>query len=165
MNPASLKRNEFIKIFGSLYENSAFIAEEIFQIGVKKDHSYEDVLISMRAFVDEMKPKAKLQLILEHPELGIRKHEASNITKHSQIEQKGAGLDRLDKNEFQKLKSLNTHYKEKFNFPFIIAVTGLTKHEIFRNIEKRIENNADQEFETAVNEIHKIAKIRLEKLI
>ena len=60
MNPANLKRNEFIKIFGSLYENSAFIAEEIFQIGVKKDHSYEDVLISMRAFVDEMKPKAKL---------------------------------------------------------------------------------------------------------
>ena len=75
MKIASLERNKFIEIFGPLYENSAFIAEEIYQRGLEKYQDAEEVLISMRNLVDEMEYKAKLQLILEHPKLGIRKHD------------------------------------------------------------------------------------------
>ena len=164
MKIANLERNKFIEIFGPLYENSAFIAEEIYQRGLEKYQDAEEVLISMRNLVDQMEYKAKLQLILEHPELGIRKQDASSLTKHSQVEQKGAGLDRLAEDEFENLKSLNDNYMRKFNFPFIIAVAGLTKNDIFKNIKKRLKNNTDKEFQTAIKEIHKIAKIRLDKI-
>ena len=32
------------------------------------------------------------------------------------------------------LKSLNDNYMRKFNFPFIIAVGGLNKNDIFKNM-------------------------------
>ena len=164
MKIAGLERNKFIELFGPLYENSAFIAEEIYQRGLEKYQDAEEVFISMRNLVDEMEYKAKLQLILEHPELGIRKQDTSSLTKHSQVEQKGAGLDRLNEDEFENLKSLNDNYMRKFNFPFIIAVGGLNKNDIFKNMMERLENKYDQEFQTAIDEIHKIAKIRLDKI-
>ena len=164
MKIAGLERNKFIELFGPLYENSAFIAEEIYQRGLEKYQDSEEVFISMRNLVDEMEYKAKLQLILEHPELGIRKQDTSRLTKHSQVEQKGAGLDRLNEDEFENLKSLNDTYMRKFNFPFIIAVGGLIKYDFFKNMMERLENKYDQEFQTAIDEIHKIAKIRLDKI-
>ena len=154
MKIAGLERNKFIELFGPLYENSAFIAEEIYQRGLEKYQDAEEVFISMRNLVDELEYKAKLQLILEHPELGIRKQDTSRLTKHSQVEQKGAGLDSLNEDE----------YMRKFNFPFIIAVGGLNKNDIFKNMMERLENKYDQEFQTAIDEIHKIAKIRLDKI-
>ena len=65
---------------------------------------------------------------------------------------------------FENLKSLNDNYMRKFNIPFIIAVGGLNKNDIFKNMMERLENKYDQEFQTAINEIHKIAKIRLDKI-
>ena len=49
----------------------------------------------------------------------------------------------------------------KFKFPFIIAVSGLNKQEVFRNIQVRLQNTVETEFDTAIEEIHKIAEIRL----
>ena len=56
-------------------------------------------------------------------------------------------------------------YSEKFGFPFIIAVTGLDKFAIIAAMERRLGNTPDDEFETALGEVEKIALIRLEKLI
>ena len=52
----------------------------------------------------------------------------------------------------------------KFKFPFIIAVSGLTKEKVFGNIRDRLKNSVEMEFNTAINEIHKIAEIRLQNL-
>ena len=165
MKLTDLKRNEFLNIFGSLYENSPFIAEKVYEEGLEKYSSAQEILFSMMTVVNRMSRKDQLKLIKEHPELGMRKQEASKLTEHSQKEQKGAGLDRLSDDEFEKLRLLNINYMKKFNFPFIIAVTGLNKKDIFENIEMRVKNGVDQEFETSLNEIHKIAKIRLDKII
>ena len=56
---------------------------------------------------------------------------------------------------------LNKDYMNKFKFPFIIAVSGLKKEEVFRNIQVRLQNSVETEFDTAIEEIHKIAEIRL----
>ena len=52
-------------------------------------------------------------------------------------------------------------YMKKFKFPFIIAVSGLNKEEVFGNIQDRLQNTVETEFDTALKEIHKIAEIRL----
>ena len=109
-----------------------------------------------------MDKEFKTKLILEHPELGMKKGALKNLTAHSKGEQKRAGLDSLSDSEYNLLTKLNGDYMNKFKFPFIIAVSGLTKEEVLRNIKVRLKNNVEVEFSTAVEEIHKIAEIRLQ---
>ena len=83
------------------------------------------------------------------------------LTKFSEEEQKSAGLDQCSDQEFEILTNLNNEYRSNFEFPFIIAVRGLGKNQIIDNMKKRVNNSKSQEFETAINEIHKIAKLRI----
>ena len=111
-----------------------------------------------------MDHESKMKLILEHPELGIKKGQQKNLTAHSKKEQNRAGLDNLSSSEYTLLRELNKEYTNKFKFPFIIAVSGLNKEEVFKNIQVRLKNSVEIEFNTAVEEIHKIAEIRVKNL-
>ena len=59
---------------------------------------------------------------------------------------------------------LNREYKQKFSFPFIIAVLGKNKTEILYNFRKRIKNDKKIEFEEAKNQVKKIASSRLKQI-
>ena len=159
-----MEREKFIKHYGSLYENSPHIAIEIYELHNLDTLSPLERLKLMKDYVNNMDKKLKMKLILEHPELGIKKGQTKKLTSHSKQEQKRAGLDSLSGSEFNLLRRLNEKYMNKFKFPFIIAVSGLTKEEIFTNIRARLENSAEIEFDRAINEIHKIAEIRLQSL-
>ena len=86
------------------------------------------------------------------------------LTKFSQEEQKSVGLDQCTEEEYKILTNLNKEYRSKFEFPFIIAVKGLSKNYIIENIKKRVKNSQEEEFKTAISEIHKIAKLRINDL-
>ena len=159
-----MEQEKFIEHYGSLYENSPHIALEIYKQHGLDAESPLEILSLMKNYVNKMDKAFKMKLILEHPELGIKKEQSKNLTAHSQKEQKRAGLDNLSSNEYNLLSELNKKYMNKFKFPFVIAVSGLTKEEVFSNIQARLKNNAKAEFNTAINEIHKIAEIRLKNL-
>ena len=159
-----MEQEKFIEHYGSLYENSPHIALEIYKQHGLDAESPLEILNLMKNYVNKMDKTLKMKLILEHPELGIKKEQSKNLTAHSQKEQKRAGLDNLSSNEYNLLCELNKKYMNKFKFPFIIAVSGLTKEEVFSNIQARLKNNAKAEFNRAINEIHKIAEIRLKNL-
>ena len=159
-----MEREKFIKDYGSLYENSPHIAIEIYELHSLDTLSPLERLKLMKDYVNNMDKELKMKLILEHPELGIKKGQPKNLTSYSKQEQKRAGLDNLSESEYNLLRSLNEEYMNKFKFPFIIAVSGLTKEEVFTNIRVRLENSAEIEFDRAINEIHKIAEIRLQSL-
>ena len=159
-----MEREKFIRHYGSLYENSPHIAIEIYELHSLDTLSPLERLKLMKDYVDNMDKELKMKLILEHPELGIKKGQTKNLTSHSKQEQKRAGLDSLTDSEYNLLSELNKEYMNKFKFPFIIAVSGLTKKEVFRNIQERLKNIVEVEFDTAIEEIHKIAEIRLNSL-
>ena len=75
-----------------------------------------------------------------------------------------AALDRLSGAEHARFTDLNTRYVARFGFPFIIAVKGLSKHEILHAFENRIHHGRQEEFETACHEVEKIARLRLEAM-
>ncbi|MDC0531143.1 2-oxo-4-hydroxy-4-carboxy-5-ureidoimidazoline decarboxylase, partial [Alphaproteobacteria bacterium] len=82
-------------------------------------------------------------------------------TKFSKDEQKSVGLDQCNEEEFKILTNLNQQYKAQFEFPFIIAVKGLSKDHIISEMKIRVNSTKQKELETAMNEIHKIAKLRI----
>ena len=159
-----MDREKFIRHYGSLYENSPHIAIEIYELHSLDTLSPLERLKLMKDYVNNMDKELKMKLILEHPELGIKKGQPKYLTSYSKQEQKRAGLDNLSESEYNLLRSLNEEYMNKFKFPFIIAVSGLTKEKVFRNIRDRLTNSVEMEFNTAINEIHKIAEIRLQNL-
>jgi 2-oxo-4-hydroxy-4-carboxy--5-ureidoimidazoline (OHCU) decarboxylase len=63
------------------------------------------------------------------------------------------------------LNRLNNAYWEKFGFPLIFAVREQSKESILENAEQRLKNSREQELETALGEIAKIARMRLQYLI
>lgn len=159
-----MEQEKFIRHYGSLYENSPHIALEIYKQHSLNAESPLEILTLMKDYVNKMEKELKMKLILEHPELGIKKEQSRNLTAHSQKEQKRAGLDDLSNSEYSLLSELNKEYMNKFKFPFIIAVSGLTKEEVFSRIKARLKNSTEKEFNTAIDEIHKIAEIRLKNL-
>ena len=145
---------QFIDLFGGIFEHSPWVAQTaaLARPFVSRDAAFE----AMRKVVEESDIDEKVALILEHPELGSR----LSMSEHSVAEQAGAGLNALTADEFEVITQLNKQYTEKFNFPFIIAVAGLDKHHIMQEMQRRLKLDNTTEFNTALNEIYKIARIR-----
>jgi OHCU decarboxylase len=77
----------------------------------------------------------------------------------------GAGLDSLIDDGSAAFTELNTKYMRKFDFPFIIAVKGLSKTDISTASKIRVENEHEVEFATACRQMEKIALLRLKDLL
>ena len=102
-----------------------------------------------------------LKILNAHPDLAVEK----KLTKDSEKEQTGANLNNCTDEEFKEFKELNLKYKKKFNFPFIIAVSGKSRKEILEIFRNRINNSLDKEFSEAKNQVKKIAIIRINNII
>ena len=76
-------------------------------------------------------------------------------------EQSTVGLDQLSATEYDRFQQLNQAYKEKFSFPFIIAVRNHTKDSILTAFEQRLRHNQKVEKKQAIAEIIEIARWRL----
>lgn len=154
-----LSKTEFIEMLGEIFENSPWIANKA------AEHRPYASLASLHNQMVEIVKNAprteQLELIRAHPNLGER----IEMSEESKEEQKGAGLKDLTLAEFESFQMLNKAYTEKFQFPFIFAVKGKTKNEIHQAMQGRVKQPKEQEFETALSEIYKIALFRLEEKI
>jgi len=155
-----LSESEFIKVFANIFENARWIAEELYK--QKPFGDFGDLSSKMIGIFEKTSKEKKLKILNDHPNLGD-KTKISSLTQDSLKEQKTVGLDQCTKEEFNEFKKLNDAYK-KFGFPFILAVKGKSKIEILSNFRKRINSESQIEFEEAVKQVKKIAKLRLENL-
>lgn len=104
----------------------------------------------------------RLALIRAHPELAGKAAIDGTLTQASAAEQASAKLDRLTAEEFARFHDLNTRYRARFGFPFIICVRLTDKAGILAAMAARLANERDVEIATAIGEIGKITKLRLE---
>jgi 2-oxo-4-hydroxy-4-carboxy-5-ureidoimidazoline decarboxylase len=107
----------------------------------------------------------QLALLRAHPDLAGRAARAGALTNASAAEQSSAGLDRLDDEEYERFGRLNAAYREKFGFPFIIAVRRHDKTSILAAFEARLGNTPAQEMDGALAQVAEIARSRLAGLV
>ncbi|MGK7911069.1 MAG: 2-oxo-4-hydroxy-4-carboxy-5-ureidoimidazoline decarboxylase [Synechococcus sp.] len=152
-------QDTFSEVFGGIFEHSPDLARQAWDRRPFTDVSdlYQALLRAQQA----LSTSDKIALIQAHPDLGSQ----VKMTEASIQEQTGAGLDRLNAAEFELFTRLNGAYREKFGFPFVMAVRGQTKDTILNAFAERIENTNDSEIERAMAEIAAIAKFRLYDLI
>jgi 2-oxo-4-hydroxy-4-carboxy-5-ureidoimidazoline decarboxylase len=146
----------FVEAFGDIAEHSPWVA-----LGAAGTRPFADREAMVAAFVDAMSAApeaAQLALVRAHPDLATR----ARLTDDSRREQAGAGLDTLNAEEFARFTHLNELYKAKFDFPFIFAVKGATKHQIIRSFATRLNNSPEDEFAMALMQIGRILRFRIE---
>ncbi|MDB5802501.1 MAG: decarboxylase [Rhodocyclales bacterium] len=106
-----------------------------------------------------------MKLARAHPELAGKAAVRGELTEESTREQAGARLDACSPAEFERLQQLNAAYREKFGFPFIIAVRGLDRTQIIEQFSTRVLNDNEAEFQEALRQIERIAALRLQERV
>lgn len=117
----------------------------------------------LMAVVYAASPEEQLALIRAHPELAGKAAIDGSLTDASAAEQASAGLDRLTPGEFARFHALNQAYRDAHAMPFIICVRLTNKTGILAAMEARIAQDTQTEIATALAEIGKIVKLRLEQ--
>jgi len=163
--PHQMSKADFITAYGGIYEHSPWVAETVWAAGLgPTDASPEHLAGRMAEIVDTGGQDRQMALLCAHPELAGKLAVAGRLTAESTAEQASAGLDQCTAAEFDEFHALNQRYRTKFGHPFIIAVRGLDRHAILDAFRQRIDHNAPDELVTALAEVHKIARLRLEQL-
>ncbi|MEH7076707.1 2-oxo-4-hydroxy-4-carboxy-5-ureidoimidazoline decarboxylase [Neobacillus drentensis] len=158
-NVNQMEKEEFVNRIGWVFEHSPWVSS---QVSVSRSFkSREELFQSMVTVVKHAEKSLQLALLRAHPDLGTR----LIISEVSQKEQAGVGLDQLSKDEYREFISLNQRYVDQFSFPFIMAVKGQTKQTILAAMQQRVCNSYEQEFQTALSEVFKIARFRLNDVI
>ncbi len=155
----------FVSRYGAVYEHSPWIAETFFELGgADRRFDASEFSCAMAEIVNRAGEDKQLSLLKAHPDLAGKLAAAGALTAASDAEQSGAGLDQCTPEELSEFQSLNDHYTEKFDFPFILAVAGRNRQEILEIFRSRVGNTKADEFSTALAEVHKIARLRLKKM-
>lgn len=154
-----LSESEFTAVLGHLFEHSPWVAAEAWSGRPFRDaaHLHRELCAAMRAAPRER----QLALIQAHPDLAGRLAQQRKLTAESTREQASAGLNALSAEELASFQQLNDAYLARFGFPFIICARLNAKDAIVAAIQARGSNSPEQEFQTALGEIEKIARIRL----
>ena len=154
---------QFVAHLGEVFEHSPWVAR---RAAVGRPFSSVGVLHDvMVAAVRAAGPEAQDTLIRAHPDLAGKAARARDLSDASTGEQASAGLDALTDEEYERFDRLNSAYRDKFGFPFIIAVKGLDKTAILTAFERRIGHDEETERQTALEQIARIARIRLADLV
>ena len=154
-----LPKEEFAKTLGGIYEKSIWVAEAAFEAG--PFDNLTDIAKAMAAVVASASDEQQLALLNAHPDLAGKAAVAGALTVASSEEQAKAGLDSLTEAEMETFTRLNTEYRAKFGFPFIIAVRNATKRTILGAFEGRISNSIGVEKLQCLAQVGKIAWMRL----
>jgi 2-oxo-4-hydroxy-4-carboxy-5-ureidoimidazoline decarboxylase len=157
-----LSHADFVARLGGIYEHSPWVAERAH--GARPFSSLDCLHGAMQGAVIDATSGEQLALIRAHPEL-LGKLEAAHLTESSRSEQASAGLDRCTAEQKSRMQALNKAYRDKFGFPFIVAVKGLDWGGIIERIEARLPRTADEEHAEALAQIGRIARFRLEALV
>lgn len=155
----ALSTPEFVAALHGIFEHSPWVAERA--ASARPFQSSVQLLDAMRSVVRDASNDEQLTLIRAHPELAGKAAIRKELTAESTREQKGAGLDSCTPQEYARLHELNAAYREKFSFPFIIAVKGHTPATIISAMEQRLGNDGVTEQRTALEQIGRIAGFRL----
>ena len=162
LNKAS--NEEALQLLDGLYEHSPWIAEGALKM--RPFASWAHLKHCMAQVLSDAGREAQIGLIRAHPELAGKAMVRKELTAESTNEQTKAGLTECTAEEFEKIHKLNAAYKEKFGWPFILAVrgprgVGLNKHQIIASFERRLHGHPDFELAECLRNIHRIVEIRL----
>jgi OHCU decarboxylase len=143
-------RATFVAAIGFAFEDSPWIAQAAWE---------------RRPFADRAALHAALVAVVAAAPPERRVAREGRLTAASRGEQAAAGLDRLTAAERARFDAANAAYRARFGFPFVICAREHDTGSILAALERRAENGREAEIATALAQIAKIARLRLEDAV
>jgi 2-oxo-4-hydroxy-4-carboxy-5-ureidoimidazoline decarboxylase len=159
----SCSKDDFVAALANIFEYSPWIAEQIARL--RPFAGVTPLFAAMKSAVDRAVPELRLALIRAHPDLANKTQRTAGLTAESDAEQNSVGLDRLSDAEYEAFERVNNAYRSKFGFPYIVCVRRHTRDSILRDFERRLPSDAKTETQTSIEEICRIAALRLDQLV
>jgi 2-oxo-4-hydroxy-4-carboxy-5-ureidoimidazoline decarboxylase len=156
-------KDDFVAALANIFEYSPWIAEQA--ASMRPFSGVGPLFEAMKAAVDHAPPELRLALIKAHPDLANKTQRAAGLTAESNAEQNSVGLDRLSDAEYEAFERANNAYRSKFGFPYIVCVRRHTRDSILRDFERRLPNDARTETQKSIEEICRIAALRVDQLV
>ncbi|PWU13998.1 MAG: OHCU decarboxylase [Verrucomicrobia bacterium] len=157
-----MPRDEFTRVVGPVFEHSPWIADRT--SSARPFASAEELHAALCGTLAAAAEEKQIALIRAHPDLVGRAALAGTLTPQSTHEQASAGLDRLSAQEIAVFQDFNRRYHARFGFPFVICARLNKKEAILEAFPRRLANSRRAEIKTALEEIGKIAWLRLKDL-
>ncbi|KAL3792941.1 hypothetical protein ACHAW5_006848 [Stephanodiscus triporus] len=174
----SLPPADFLDHIGGIYEKTPWVVEEFYNANLSPTLDPSVIaatkvrISNVKILFDEIKLHVKeggmerqLELLRSHPDLCLKLDPDVDITEESRVEQGRSGLATLTPDERAKFRELNGKYKEKFRFPFILAVRNASKYTVLTALEGRVNSSIEDEISCALFQVDKIAWMRLLTLV
>ncbi|MBX0328525.1 2-oxo-4-hydroxy-4-carboxy-5-ureidoimidazoline decarboxylase [Oscillochloris sp. ZM17-4] len=153
----------FVAAIGHAFEHSPWIAAATWPARPFADLAA--LHAALCATVGASGQERQLALIRAHPDLAGRMARAGQLGADSTQEQLAAGLDALSPDEAAQFDAFNTTYRTRFGFPFVICAREHKKAAILAAFPARLANTREQEIAVALDEIAKIAWLRLQDAV
>ncbi|KAB5533223.1 hypothetical protein PHYPO_G00129360 [Pangasianodon hypophthalmus] len=159
----ALSYEDFLEIFGNVIEKCPIIPAAIW---IHRPFTgLADIEAHISDFIDSLPESGKEGILRCHPDLAGRELQSGALTQDSQEEQRAAGFTDLQPAEVSRMRSLNSEYKERFGFPFVICARLNTRQDIMRELLQRLGNDRAAERARAIGEVKKICALRLRNLV
>jgi 2-oxo-4-hydroxy-4-carboxy-5-ureidoimidazoline decarboxylase len=155
--------DQFVHLVGPVFEHSPWVAE-----GALAKRPFATLAELHRGLCDvvrEAGEEQQLALIRAHPDLVGRAALAGTLTSASSAEQADAGLNHLSAEEIAWFQEWNAAYRARFGFPFVICARLNKKDAIRAGLRTRLEHSQADEIQAALEEIFKIAWLRLQDIV
>ena len=176
----SLDFEDFISLTGNVVEHCPVLAGALWKH--RPFLSFEDLMSKLKEIIQSLPISGTLQFLYRknyknhfylvkegilrvHPDLAGKLAQDGQLTKESASEQSHANLDQLSPQEKTILGVLNSQYKEKFGFPFVICARLNKKEAIIEGLKRRSNHKADAEVEVGIEEVMKICELRLKDIV
>jgi 2-oxo-4-hydroxy-4-carboxy-5-ureidoimidazoline decarboxylase len=156
-------RDAFLAALGTVFEHSPWVAEAV--MAQRPFASLAALAGAMEAALRAAAGEQQLALLQAHPDLAGAAARAGTLTQFSTAEQQAAGLVNLSAADSARFVKLNAAYRARFGFPFIVCARRHAKDSILRAFERRLGNDADAERAAALDEVLRIARLRLDGLV
>ena len=116
-----------------------------------------DVLAAAETAADRLTEAGWLEAFAGHPRIGERGDETAN---REQAGAAGAATETMEA-----ITTANREYEKRFGFTYIVYATGKTAEEMLAIARTRLDNNREQEIETASREQRAITATRLRRML
>ncbi|XP_069828168.1 putative 2-oxo-4-hydroxy-4-carboxy-5-ureidoimidazoline decarboxylase [Dendropsophus ebraccatus] len=158
----SMNYEQFLDIFGNIVEKCPIITAAVWSR--RPFLTLSEVEDRVCEFIDSLPISGKEGILRCHPDLAGRELTSGTLTMESQQEQRQAGLTSLTSREQERLTLLNTRYKQKFGFPFVICAKMSDKDKILKELTTRLQNDPSAELLKGIEEVKKICHVRLQDI-
>ncbi|MGH7712175.1 MAG: 2-oxo-4-hydroxy-4-carboxy-5-ureidoimidazoline decarboxylase, partial [Gemmatimonadaceae bacterium] len=127
--------------------------------------SLEALLAASEAAWRATGPNDWIEAIAAHPRIGARDPTDTDAGSRAWSASEQSGVDIANAATRSALADANREYEARFGHIYLVCASGKSAAELLGDLRARMRNTPEQELAVAGEELRKIARLRLEKLL